>query len=552
MLLASSGVNRMGGGQTIEGLLVDRDTGDPVDGGLVLLLGSGQAAADGCLTGADGSFRIEAPGPGLYRLRAYRIGYETITSEILDLGADAVVRVRLETEVSPILLDELEVEAESRCVIRPGEGQPLARAWEEVRKALTVQEWAEAGALYRFQATETRQELDPGGHLILGEASREVEGVASNPVRTRPVEELLDLGFVRPVEDESSGYDYYGPDAAALLSDAFLDTHCFRFRTSPDDLDLIGLSFEAVRTERPPDIHGTLWLDRGTARLRFLEFQYDWAPWEGARDVARGRVEFQELPSGAWIIPRWWIRMPLMGVSPRGRDEPLEEARLMGTVEVGWRVRRVSHMDFRPVSPLPGGAVRGVVRESGSGRPLSGLEVSLVGASEAAWSDSAGRFFLDDVPEGGYRLTVRHPVLDSLETPFRGEDVFIRGGATARLQLTVPSRSEILKGLCDAPPDGPTPAILTGILRSRETGEPVPDRQVTLDWVASGFWIFKSRKYAEATTDENGHFRVCGFPPDTRVRIWAVGRDLRTTVEEFRARPGEIVVRDLSIVHGPA
>ena len=72
----------------------------------------------------------------------------------------------------------------------------------------------------------------------------------------------------------------------------------------------MGLAFEPVRDTDQPDIEGTLWLDRETAALQFLEFGYTWAEYQEARGVARGRVEFEGLPNGAWIVRKFWIRMP--------------------------------------------------------------------------------------------------------------------------------------------------------------------------------------------------------------------------------------------------
>ena len=227
-----------------------------------------------------------------------------------------------------------------------------------------------------------------------------MEGATSNPVRSLPARELVDQGFIRPAEE--GRYDYFAPDAAALLSDAFLDTHCFRLHTAPGSPDLIGLSFEPVRSQRPPDVAGTLWLDRETAKPRVLEFGYDWAPWEEARGVARGGVEFRELPSGAWIIPRWWIRMPTVGLEPPEERGDPGAIRLIGSLEVGWELVQVTTLDQQPVSPGATGSVRGSVEADASHDLLPGLPVVLRGTPYATHTDTAGVFFLDALAEGGF------------------------------------------------------------------------------------------------------------------------------------------------------
>ncbi len=56
------------------------------------------------------------------------------------------------------------------------------------------------------------------------------------------------------------------------------------------------------------DIRGTLWLDARTGELRNVEYEYTGLPDGSRRSPSGGRVEFRRLPSGAWIVSRWYIR----------------------------------------------------------------------------------------------------------------------------------------------------------------------------------------------------------------------------------------------------
>src|SRR5690606_981255 len=83
---------------------------------------------------------------------------------------------------------------------------------------------------------------------------------------------LADHGFVR---DMDGTVIFYAPDAEVLLSDAFLNTHCFGLReTTAQGEDRVGLTFEPVPGRRVPDVRGVLWLDTEGARLRSIEYQY--------------------------------------------------------------------------------------------------------------------------------------------------------------------------------------------------------------------------------------------------------------------------------------
>lgn len=532
--------------QTLQGQLVDRESGSPIEGALILLLSPELEARGGALTGGDGKFILRVPEPGPYLLRALRIGYETVTSELMEVGGEDTRGIVLESGPSPIQLPELTVEGKSRCVVRPGEELQLARAWEEASKALTVQEWTEGEEVFRFRAIQLRRTMDPGGLLVLSELHELVEGESSNPVRSLPAQELVDLGFIRPAED--GGFDYFGPDASALLSDAFLDTHCFRFRNAPGAPDLIGLSFEPIRTDRPPDVTGTLWLDRETAEPRFLEFGYDWAPWEEAYGLAKGRVEFRELPGGAWIIPRWWIRMPTMAREPPAERGDSGAIHLAGALEVGWEIMEIATLDGDPVASGAPGGLGGRIRAEGSTRlPLSGLPVGLRGTLHSTQADGSGAFSLDGVPEGGYALSSRPSVLDSLGVSLRGSDIFVRAGRSAGVDIDVPTRDRILEALCGEAPDQPGLAIVTGIVRWEDSGEPADEATVLLEWYEPGFWFFKKRRWAVAETDETGRYRACGFPTGTRVKVQASDRTLRSSVGEFNSSPGDIILMDLQV-----
>src|ERR1039458_7781366 len=61
--------------QTIRGRLVSADSSRPVAGAIVVLRDSSNVDIGRTLSGANGSFVIRMPAPGLYRLRTLRIGF---------------------------------------------------------------------------------------------------------------------------------------------------------------------------------------------------------------------------------------------------------------------------------------------------------------------------------------------------------------------------------------------------------------------------------------------------------------------------------------------
>jgi hypothetical protein len=540
--------------QTIQGQLLDRSTGEGVEGALVLLLDQAGNEVDGFLTNEVGRFRIRSPNPGTYTLRAERIGYETVTSEPILLGSAQIFGIRLQTEQSAIELEGIRVEGEQQCVIRPGEGLELARVWDEARKALTAQEWAEGEDLYRFRLVRYQRAMDPESGVVRSEEREGMEVVNRNPIASLPARELLENGFVQTAEDGAK--IYYGPDASVLLSDLFLDTHCFRLRTSEESPSLLGLSFEPVQRRDIPDILGTLWLDRATAELVRLDYSYDWAPWEEVRGVAEGRVEFQKMPSGAWIVRKWWIRMPAVG-QVRQPSTGWPVLRLVEIREVGSEVAEVTALDHRLISQAdsrPRGALRGVAWDSVRTRPLSEVTVFLSGTQYDAITEANGHFFMEGIPEGTFAVAVHSPALDSLGIMPGRVEVRISAGDTADVVVGLPSRSTLLESVCGAGKWQVGDALVTGTVRRGEGGAPVAGATVSLEWSryridAGGAVIGKVTREIQAVTDAYGRFRGCGIPADVKITARAWMEDPRDHGPSREAEVTEdgVVVLDLTL-----
>jgi len=311
--------------QRITGTVTSAETGDPLAGVFVKALQPDGQLARAVLTDSAGRFVLQLPRPGAYALAAERIGQETVEAGPFHVEADQVLPVKLESPRRPIALEGIEARGERRCTTRPDRVAGAARVWEEARKALEVTRWAAENADLRFQSSSYRRALDPTLDRVLSQSVHQRHTGGHKPFAIRDPALLADSGYAMASGDS---IQFYGPDAEVLLSDAFLDHHCFDLTESDDDAGLVGLRFRPAQRRRQSDIEGTLWIERATGLLRWLDYSFvDFDHLlpisrviEGAHPTAAvtGRTEFRRLDNGIWIVDRWWIRMPVLG-SQAGR-----------------------------------------------------------------------------------------------------------------------------------------------------------------------------------------------------------------------------------------
>lgn len=297
-------------GQLVRGTVVDSLTGAPVRDALVMLIGDDGAPRARALSLDAGSYAIAAPSPGRYSIRTKRIGYRAVQSGPFEV-AEGEVRVHdILAPTIRVSLPSVTVHAQRHCVVRPGDGVPAFALWEEVRTALYQTQLAERGDLFQTTARRWARELDTLARFVHNDSTWMLSGMAQRPFAAVPADHLERVGFIEKTSPNT--WYFYAPDADVLLSELFLRNHCFRVTEGGDGL--IGLAFEPAKERRVADVTGVLWLDAATAELRHLEFRYTKLPWGVPASRVGGRVEFEQLASGVWIVRRWYVRAPRMGV----------------------------------------------------------------------------------------------------------------------------------------------------------------------------------------------------------------------------------------------
>ncbi|HEY7234248.1 MAG TPA: carboxypeptidase-like regulatory domain-containing protein, partial [Gemmatimonadaceae bacterium] len=419
---------RIGGAQTIRGRVVAKADGAPVSSAIVSLIDTTGSAVATKLADDSGSFSFVAPLAGRYAVRAERVGFLSANSSFRLFGQGEAPDVLITMTSEAVSLRAIVVNADRRCLVRPQEGVATAQLWSEARKALSaIQLTALAQATAKARRDPHRflvrwrsvtRDLDPNGLAVLH--SDEIIQMSETvlPFASADLDVLTRDGYM--IGNPDSGSTFFAPDADILLSDRFLDSHCFRLEAPEADRrdNLIGLAFEPVgltadRRSLHVDVRGVLWLDRASAELRYMEYHYVNLPPEETTRHAGGLLEFRPLPDGRWVVWRWYIRVPVL---TRRRVE-------LNSALSDWHteIAKIHEDGAELLEVMPAGthrttvgSLRGTVVDSLSGAAMAGIRVFLSGTSFAAVTGSDGTYRIDSIPPGRYSVSIIAPRLDSL------------------------------------------------------------------------------------------------------------------------------------------
>ena len=520
--------------QPVIGVVVEEGTSTPITGAMVILFDSTGTQVDRVLSNAAGKFLVRARDPGPHYITVDRIGYASWTTDAFEpeFGGQLLT---IQVPVEAIPLEGLDVSSGRRCEVRPEEGQATARVWEEVRKALAAEEYTREASLYRYTLVRYQRKLDRDARETIEEDTTIAENLPA-AFRSFPIEYLASLGFVQAAEDSTTVY--FAPDAGALISDPFLDSHCFGLREGEEGR--IGLIFRPLEGRVVPDIGGVLWVNAATSELERMEFVY--VNLIRSREVGEpgGEVAFTRLPDGAWIVREWRIRMPHLEPARRGR------VRRTGYGEEGGVTWAITDSRGRTILHAESASISGVVTgSSGTGPPPEPVVVELAGTGQQAIAEDDGSFLLTGLGEGRHVLRVQRPLLSTWGMASPGEVVAEgRLGEVTHVRLRAPSMADALAASCGGAPRPEGAVAFLGRITTAE-GTPRAEMTVGVRWPrASGYsaagvaaplgpqgtpdpaWtVARDGAFATATTttDWRGLFMLCDVPAGSRLRVSVSG-----------------------------
>jgi hypothetical protein len=534
--------------QAVRGTVVD-GAGSPVPGALVALVGEDGRVAGEVLADGGGRFLVRATVPGRFTLRARRVGYRTSSSPALTLAAGETADYRMVAAVERVTLPALTATSERRCTSATDPG--VVTLWEEARKALDATAVTSRQYPYRYTMRRGLRHVDAGTLLTRSEETHTDDALLSTPFVAVPAEQLATRGYIEEAGDTTV---FFAPDAQVLLSQSFLELHCFTAKAGDVwHRGMVGLGFAPVcRTGRRADVEGVLWMDARTAELRVLEYGYTGIPAVQMPREVGGRVEFRRLPEGGWIVSRWRIRMPdaprvVRSGVPSARAAGLSMS-VPGLAEETGEVLAIRDRAGAAV-PLEGAArLAGLVYDSTRGAPLAGARVYLAGTQSFTVTDSAGRYVLDGVAEGVYSLGYAHPRLDSLRYSPQPVQVVVTPPLAMARDLAIPSLARLLTAACPAAAPAAETGAFAGLVTAQGDGRPMAGVPVRAAWQRPG--EAGDSAHLISVTDEAGAYRFCAVPERQAVMV-AAFLPGAPAPHEVRLEPGVPARLDLALAPAP-
>ena len=535
-------------------------TGKAIIGANVSLFDSaGTIPLLGGFSDQNGRIDLTAPVRGPYRVRADKVGYDSWMSVQLAIG-DRTVYVRAGL-IPARGGTNVVARNESACQQMVGPGTAIGDLWTEIKKTLTASALTESQGLVPLDVDVYERVLDRNG-AVISERTDQRDRVARRPVLGISWDQIDTTR-----RNDASGTDVFrAPDASTLVSDQFVKSHCFAaIRGYGPETGLAGLEFKPARVGGLPELTGVLWLDPKTNSLRSLNFDYVNLPIPLRIARTSGRLEFEQLANGQWIVPHWYIRMPrLAHVTSNDPRSPAHDD-LIGYQEVGGLARPAGTP--RPMVSAPatstssagaagaaGGetSIVGFVYDSSTSRGLAGVQVWTGGGRYRTSTNASGRYELPIDGALDDSIVFEHPRLRLLQVD-RVQRISVPSGTRGQASLIVPSYATLRAAICGRNATGTeAQGMMAGYVRDA-AGRPIARAHVWAAWPQqwveqNGRLVASNRQMTvETDTDSDGSYLMCGFTRGAQITA-KIGVAGHPTLEERLALPGSLVLeRDFQI-----
>jgi hypothetical protein len=246
----------------------------------------------------------------------------------------------------------------------------------------------------------------------------------------------------------------------------------------------------------------------------------------------------------------------LLLAAPVAAQKPTPRAPVKGAPAKSPPVPQVA-----PAAPPTTGYFQGVAVDSVHGDPLVGALIQLEGSGRLAISDSLGRFLVDSIKPGAYRVVVEHPMLDTLGISLVTPPMDIAVNQVTQAVIAVPSSAFLVNLFCPAARRSLGPGALVGRVREPDSDSAAIGARVSFVWYdadppglpAQLRVTKKPPRVREATVGVDGTYRLCGLPDKYEGKLQAQRKDGGATAEVPVAQEdGLLALRSMSVAALPA
>jgi hypothetical protein len=202
------------------------------------------------------------------------------------------------------------------------------------------------------------------------------------------------------------------------------------------------------------------------------------------------------------------------------------------------------------------GYLQGVAIDSIHGTPLVDAVIQLSGTDRVGITDSLGRFLIDSIKPGNYKVDVDHPIIDTLGIMLSTAPMTFSANEVTRVVIAVPSQEFLANRFCTPARRALGPGVLAGRVREPDSDVAAVGARVSLVWydpdppLVAGVpvKVKKAPRVREATVGEDGTYRLCGLPEKYEGKLQAQRKDGGTTAEvSVVQEDGLLALRSMSV-----
>lgn len=161
--------------------------------------------------------------------------------------------------------------------------------------------------------------------------------------------------------------------------------------------------------------------------------------------------------------------------------------------------------------------------------PLADADIIIEGVPRVVRTDARGRFSVDSVPVGSYRVGFFHPTIDELGLQAATVSVRVTSDDVASVRLATPAPATVYSLLCGTAPSQGR-GLLVGAARGVTSSAPIALSRVVAQWsevVIRNGAIARESPATMGQVTPSGGYLICGVPTDAEVTVIGVVDDGR-------------------------